>query len=233
MLSDSSNAFVPTNQKKYQNNSMYPFQGSPAQGFPADQFNMNPNVYMMAMQQQQQHQVNHKIQMLTSECYVINMHDQQILRTLDLQELSYVHEFYEVLDSQILKLKHDQEIKLQRTQHLRNIAFELIRDQIQSVYKRKSAGKSASKLAVKVEIYGSMATGLAIDTSDLDILVHDFIDHNSPRFHQMTRQEMIEEMQMLHSELNGVSALKSNTLIDTASVPVIKLQMNLAKLIDQ
>lgn len=29
---------------------------------------------------------------------------------------------------------------------------------------------------VKVEVYGSMATGLAIDSSDLDILVHDFVD---------------------------------------------------------
>ena len=36
---------------------------------------------------------------------------------------------------------------------------------------------------VKIEIYGSMATGLAIDSSDLDILVHGFIDMNSPRYH--------------------------------------------------
>ena len=36
-------------------------------------------------------------------------------------------------------------------------------------------------------MYGSMATGLAIDSSDLDILVHDFVDHNSPRYIQMNR----------------------------------------------
>ena len=39
-----------------------------------------------------------------------------------------------------------------------------------------------------------MATGLAIDSSDLDILVHDFIDQNSPRFHYLSRNELIEEM---------------------------------------
>jgi len=36
------------------------------------------------------------------------------LFTLSLNELNYVHEFYEVLDAQILKLKQDQEIKLQK-----------------------------------------------------------------------------------------------------------------------
>jgi len=40
-------------------------------------------------------------------------------------------------------------------------------------------------------MYGSMATGLAIDSSDLDILVHDFIHKTSPRFHFMSRNELI------------------------------------------
>lgn len=37
-------------------------------------------------------------------------------------------------------------------------------------------------------------------------------------------------MQMLHQALNSVFALKTNTLIETASVPVIKLQINLTKI---
>ena len=85
---------------------------------------------------------------------------------------------------------------------------------------------------VKVEIYGSMATGLAIDSSDLDILVHDFIDQNSPRFHQMSRQELIDEMQMIHEALNEVYGVRTNMLIDSASVPVIKMQMNLTSICD-
>ena len=113
---------------------------------------------------------------------------------LNLAELNYVHEFYEVLDAQILKLKQDQETKLQRTHKLRQIAFELIKSNIQQVYAEKASKKGAKRDKVKVEIYGSMATGLAIDSSDLDILVHDFIDKDSPRFHQMSRPELIEEM---------------------------------------
>lgn len=95
------------------------------------------------------------------------------------------------------------------------------------VYKSETSDK---KDQVKVEIYGSMATGLAIDSSDLDILVHDFVDQSSPRFHQMSRQELIEEMQVLHLNLNKVNGLKTNNLIESATVPVIKLQMNLVKI---
>ena len=56
-------------------------------------------------------------------------------------------------------------------------------------------------------MYGSMATGLAIDSSDLDLLVHDYVDANSPRLHQMTRIELIEEMKMLHKALDEVFGL--------------------------
>jgi predicted nucleotidyltransferase len=136
-----------------------------------------------------------------------------------LNELGFVHEFYEVLDAQILKLKQDQEVKLRKAKQLRDIAFDLIKSKILSVYNSKPDVKEQ----VKVEVYGSMATGLAIDSSDLDILVHDFVDQNSPRFHQMSRQQLIEEMQVLHHELQDVNGLKNITLIDSASVPVIKL----------
>jgi DNA polymerase sigma len=76
---------------------------------------------------------------------------------------------------------------------------------------------------VKVEKYGSMATGLAIDSSDLDILVHDFIDQNSPRFRQLSKDQLIEEMKMLYNELNTLFAIKSHQIIEGATVPVIKL----------
>ena len=85
----------------------------------------------------------------------------------------------------------------------------------------------------KIEIFGSMATGLAIDSSDLDIIVSDFIGKNSPRFQQLCRQELILEMQDLHKELNDIFALKMNTLIESAKVPVIKLQINLVKLFER
>ena len=94
--------------------------------------------------------------------------------------------------------------------------------------KKKSSGQYQDN--VKVEVYGSMATGLAIDSSDLDILISDFIDQTSPRFNGLSRQELIEEMQLIHQELNDIYALKQNNLIDSASVPVIKLQIDLVQI---
>jgi DNA polymerase sigma len=61
----------------------------------------------------------------------------------------------------------------------------LIKDKIKKVYRNKN--KDPYLDTVKVEVYGSMATGLAIDSSDLDILVSDFIDQSSPRFNGLTR----------------------------------------------
>jgi hypothetical protein len=65
------------------------------------------------------------------------MNDFQMLSSLTLQELSYVNEFYEVLDSQILKLKQDQENKLNKTKRLRDVAFDLIKGKIVKLYKNK------------------------------------------------------------------------------------------------
>lgn len=75
-------------------------------------------------------------------------------------------------------------MKLQRTSKLRAISFDLIKSKIRAVYREES---EALAQQVKVEMYGSMATGLAIDCSDLDLLVHDFVDKNSPLYNSMSR----------------------------------------------
>ena len=89
------------------------------------------------------------------------------------------------------------------------------------------------KIDTKIQVYGSMATGLAIDSSDLDILVSNFIGKDSPRFHHLSRQDLIIEMQGLYQSLNKSFGLKSSQLIESASVPVIKLTMNLVKIYDR
>ena len=70
---------------------------------------------------------------------------------------------------------------------LRDIAFDLIKGKIMKLYKNKKKDSGQYTDNVKVEIYGSMATGLAIDSSDLDILISDFIDQKSPRFNGLSR----------------------------------------------
>jgi hypothetical protein len=46
----------------------------------------------------------------------------------------------------------------------------------------------------------------------------------------MTREDLISEMSKLHTALDSLFGIVTNTLIDTASVPVIKLRIDLVKL---
>lgn len=171
-----------------------------------------------------------KIQQLMMQGFINCPHDHFALCTLTTQDMSHVHEFYEVLDAQIDRIKDDQKTKLRKTEKLRDIAFNSIKAKIQEKYRQKQISKSRKARPVKVEIYGSMATGLAIDSSDLDIIVYGFIDPHSPRYQNMTREQLVEELQMIHIALNEVQSVKENNLIQTASVPVIKLQLNLMEL---
>lgn len=194
-----------------------------------------PNQYQMPVQPNmyapQLELFKMKARQLAQQGYVLPncVTDQYALMMLTQQDLSHVHEFYEVLDAQIDRIKVDQKNRLSKTQGLRQIAFQMIKDRISELYSAKQAKKNNRSLSnLKVEIYGSMATGLAIDSSDLDILVHGFIHPESPRFQNLSRDELVYELQMLHSGLSELYAIQSNQLIETASVPLIKLQMNLS-----
>lgn len=71
------------------------------------------------------------------------------------------------------------------------------------------------ELNLSFDIYGSMATKLAIDTSDMDIIIYGIQpDH---------RQQALSR---LHEQLKLCKSASSNQLILTASVPVIKLDMS-------
>ena len=149
-------------------------------------------------------------------------------------ELGYVHDFYTVLEAQIEAVKNDQVFKLLKAQKLREIAFDMIKSKIMNLYAEKGKSRSSGdRVKVKVEKYGSMATGLAIDSSDLDILVHDFIDQNSPRFRQLSREQLIDEMKILHTELSDLFSIQASHLIESASVPVIKMQMDLTQILER
>jgi DNA polymerase sigma len=64
-----------------------------------------------------------------------------------------------------------------------------------------------------------MATGLAIDSSDMDVLVSGAFSTEGP----VDRALLIDQMKKLHKQLNSLVCLESNSLIETASVPVIKI----------
>lgn len=64
-----------------------------------------------------------------------------------------------------------------------------------------------------------MATGLAIDSSDMDVLVSGAFSSEGP----VDRSIIIQQMKKLHKHLNYIYCLESNDLIETASIPVIKI----------
>jgi DNA polymerase sigma len=73
---------------------------------------------------------------------------------------------------------------------------------------------------VGIKMYGSMASGLAIDSSDVDLAVTglDF---------QGNRDLHLREMNQLKQELSIINCVKSINFIDSATIPVIKLSIDL------
>lgn len=64
-----------------------------------------------------------------------------------------------------------------------------------------------------------MATGLAIDSSDMDVLVSGVFGSQG----LIDRLTLIEQMKRLHYSMNNLAFIESNSIIETASVPVIKI----------
>jgi len=65
-----------------------------------------------------------------------------------------------------------------------------------------------------------MATGLAIDSSDMDVLVSGVFYKDAVVIDRFT---LIEQMKRLHRQLNQLFCIESNSIIETATVPVIKI----------
>ncbi len=75
-------------------------------------------------------------------------------------------------------------------------------------------------------MYGSMASGLAIDSSDVDLAVTG-LDFNG------SRDLHIKEMEELYHQLDFIKSKSSVQFIESASVPVIKLYIDLQKVLEK
>ena len=83
---------------------------------------------------------------------------------------------------------------------------------------------------IDFKVYGSMATKLAIDTSDMDISIHGVVDSQGVMDSQQLRTLTVQAMERIHGRLDVCEWIESNMLIPKASVPVIKLVINVIKL---
>ena len=83
---------------------------------------------------------------------------------------------------------------------------------------------------IEFRIYGSMVTKLAIDTSDMDISIDGVIDAKKLAESDNPRHMTVSTMERIHERLNALEWVEVNHLISTATIPIIKLVINLEKL---
>ena len=116
------------------------------------------------------------------------------------------------------------ETRLAEVEPLRQDCFTKLFDLVKQTY------TEVPQEQIEFKVYGSMATKLAIDTSDMDISIHGVVNSQGIVDCQQLRKLTVEAMERVHSHLDPLEWIDSNMLIDKASVPVIKLVINLRKL---
>ena len=130
-------------------------------------------------------------------------------------------ELYKMLENQFYK-EFDQHI----IEHTNKIA-----EKIESyAEERKYVKEHIEKLAkdelkderIFVEVFGSLKTGLALEQSDMDMAVRglDISD----------RTTLIEDMHTLTQALDAWDLIEKLVSIETASIPVIKAQIDLKQI---
>ena len=132
--------------------------------------------------------------------------------------------FFELIGNQILNMQSMIEARLSMVECLRTDCFNNLFNLAKQTYDEVPSEN------IKFEIYGSMATKLAIDTSDMDISIHGVVDSLGVMDAQQLRILTVQAMERIHERLDPLEWIESNMLIDKASVPVIKLVINMVKL---
>lgn len=90
---------------------------------------------------------------------------------------------------------------------------------------------SDAKERIQFKMYGSMATGLAIDSSDMDIQI-DGVLADADLMQSANPMELaVENMDLIFDKLQRLDWIDQSQLLDKATVPVIKLVINLQKLV--
>jgi DNA polymerase sigma len=71
----------------------------------------------------------------------------------------------------------------------------------------------------RLELFGSLVTGLALESSDMDLAV--------TGLHIDDRYQMVNDLKNLATGLQEWKVIESMKAIETASIPVIKLKVDL------
>ena len=137
------------------------------------------------------------------------------------------NELFGVLTEEIVS--HEEKItnNLKLLEKYRNIIYEKIKNVIENVLNKNN-------FEWKFINYGSHETGLSIECSDIDILIKFCKKDNINNIFINNQQNIEEILSLLYNELN-LEKEKLNIYqinpISTASVPVLKIKINLEKII--
>ena len=101
----------------------------------------------------------------------------------------------------------------------RQNAIDIIQNIVQETYKSSYSHHRGSFVGTRM--YGSMASGLAIEQSDVDLAVVGLDLQGNKEVHIKEMRKLFEQLDLF---MKSKSSLK---FIDTATIPVIKLQVDL------
>ena len=105
------------------------------------------------------------------------------------------------MDQEIYKVQGQLKLKLASIETERQIALRKIENQVRITY--------MDHPEARIQMYGSMATGLAIDSSDMDLLISGVFCFDAQRLlgfpmpPYVERQLMIEQLQKLYKDLSN------------------------------
>ena len=135
--------------------------------------------------------------------------------------------FYDMLEEEMrAKVKYIEEMR-ESVHKEREGLISLITLTVKETFASRSGNSY-----VGIKTFGSSATDLAIETSDVDLVVigMDVGNHSASREHKTRKDQLIKSMQKLYDcllPLRDKGQVQSIQLIATANVPIIKLVADL------
>lgn len=94
-----------------------------------------------------------------------------------------------------------------------------------SYSKSNDSAKDSQTLTPKIKQFGSLVTGLALESSDMDMAVTNLILPD--------REQMIEHLDLFADNMKNWDLIQNLNAISTASIPVIKATVDLNQLRDK
>ena len=125
-------------------------------------------------------------------------------------EQMLTQEFYDALQSEMIFFTKSIEMKLESVRRERDEAVNVIQKLVKTSYNNGAA----------IIMYGSMASGLAIDSSDVDLAITGLCFKG-------TRERQLSYMRTLYEKLEFIKTKQSIKFIESAKIPVIKLVIDL------